>query len=233
MSKAKQLYDLQELDLELDSKRQALSKITSCIGESGALIDKRAALAQEQKELENTEHLIHGLEADVEDTRAKATTAGEKLYGGAVKNPKELLSLRDQVESYNRKIRELEDKTLEAMTEVETLKSRVALKRWEVAAIEEEWKKEQDALLREEEEMSAAITSLEQKRNVMAMGIEEVVLKLYEDLRSKRQGKAVARAEQGMCQGCRIVLPMNKLQQIKTGHTLVQCGSCERILYLS
>jgi uncharacterized protein len=233
LSKAKQLYDLQELDLELDAKRQTLSKIVSDIGESSALINGREALALEQKKLEEAEHLMHGLEADVEDTRAKATVAGERLYGGAVKNPKELLSLKEQVESYNRKIKELEDKTLEIMTEIEVMKEKITLKSREVAAVEEEWKKEQGLLLKEKEELDAAIASLNMRRNAMADGIEKETLKLYENLRSKRQGRAVAKAEQGMCQGCRIVLPVNKLQQIKTGHSLVQCGSCERILYLS
>ena len=233
MSKANQLYDLQELDLELDSEKQVLSKVISCIGESSDLIDGRAALAQEQKTLAETEHLMRGLEADVEDTRAKATVAGERLYGGAVKNPKELLSLKEQVESYNRKIKELEDKTLEVMTEIEAVKGRITLKHKELAVIEEEWKKEQALLLKEKDELDAAIARLDLSRNEMAGKIETATLKLYENLRSRRQGKAVARVEQGMCQGCRIVLPMNKLQQIKTGHNLVQCGSCERILYLS
>jgi predicted nucleic acid-binding Zn-ribbon protein len=233
LSKAKQLYDLQELDSELDSRRQALSNIISRIGESSALIDGRAALAQGQQRLAEAEHLMHGLEADVEDSRAKATVSGERLYGGAVKNPKELVSLKEQVESYNRKIKELEDKILEVMTEVEAVKGRITLKRQEVAAIEEGWKKEQGLLLKEKEELDAAISQLELNRNEMAAKLDTATLKLYENLRSKRQGKAVARVEQGMCQGCRIVLPMNKLQQIKTGHTMVQCGSCERILYLS
>jgi len=233
LSKAKQLYDLQELDLESDSKRQSLSKVISCIGESSALIDGRTALAQEQKQLAETEHLMSGLEADVEDSRAKAAVAGERLYGGAVKNPKELLSLKEQVDSYNRKIKELEDKILEIMTGIEALKGRITLKYQELAAVEKEWKKEQGLLLKEKDELDAAIARLELSRNEMATKVETATLKLYENLRSRRQGKAVARVEQGMCQGCRIVLPMNKLQQIKTGHSLVQCGSCERILYLS
>lgn len=233
MSKAKQLYDLQELDLELDAKRQALSKVVSAMGESGVLISGREALASEQKSLSEAEHLMRGLEADVEDARAKATVAGEKLYGGSVKNPKELLSLKDQVESYNRKVKELEDKTLEVMTEIEALKEKVAHKSRELSAIEEEWKKEQGLLLKEKEGLDAAIAGFDIQRNAMTDGIEKETLKLYENLRGKRQGRAVAKADKGMCQGCRIVLPVNKLQQIKTGHGLVQCGSCERILYLS
>jgi predicted nucleic acid-binding Zn-ribbon protein len=233
LSKAKQLYDLQELDSELDARRQALSNIMSRICESSALIDGRAGLAQEQKKLEETEHLMRGLEADAEDTRAKAAVAGDRLYGGAVKNPKELLSLKEQVDSYNRKIKELEDKILEVMTEVEAAKGMIMLKCREVAVIEGEWKKEQGVLLKEKEELDAAIANLELNRSEVAARIDNATLKIYENLRCKRQGKAVARVEQGMCQGCRIVLPMNKLQQIKTGHTMVQCGSCERILYLS
>jgi predicted nucleic acid-binding Zn-ribbon protein len=233
LSIAKQLYDLQEIDLELDSNRQKLQKIVSSIGESGSLIEGRAELERQQKKMEETEHLMRGLEMDVEDARAKASAAGDKLYGGAIKNPKELVSVKEQFENYNRKIRDMEDKILEIMTEIESLKKSLALKGSEVAAIEKEWSNEQESLLKDKAEMEAAIAELEKKRSAMAEGIEKESLKLYEALRSKRQGKAVAMVEQGMCQGCRIVLPMNKVKQIKTGQMLVQCGSCERILYLS
>ncbi|MFA5054918.1 MAG: C4-type zinc ribbon domain-containing protein [Dehalococcoidia bacterium] len=233
MSEAKQLYDMQELDLDIDSRRQELSKTISSIGESNALIEGRVALVQQQKKLEETEHLMRGLEMDVEDARAKAAVAGDRLYGGAVKNPKELVSLKEQVESYNRKIKELEDKILELMTEVEAEKDRIKIKQQEVVAIEEEWKKAQGVLLQERADLDIEIAKLELNRNEMVAKVDAATLKLYENLRNRRQGKAVARVEQGMCQGCRIVLPINKLKQIKTGNALVQCGSCERILYLS
>jgi len=233
LSEAKQLYDMQELDLDIDSRRQELSKTISSIGESNALIEGRVALVQQQKKLEETEHLMRGLEMDVEDARAKAAVAGDRLYGGAVKNPKELVSLKEQVESYNRKIKELEDKILELMTEVEAEKDRIKIKQQEVVAIEEEWKKAQGVLLQERADLDIEIAKLELNRNEMVAKVDAATLKLYENLRNRRQGKAVARVEQGMCQGCRIVLPINKLKQIKTGNALVQCGSCERILYLS
>lgn len=233
MIEAKQLYDLQELDLELDAKRQSLAKTLSCIGESDALLEGRAALERQRKKLEEMERLMRGLETDVDDARAKATAAGDRLYGGSVKNPKELVSLKEQVEGYNRKIKELEDRALDLMGEMEAEKGRITVKQQEAAAVEEEWKKEQALLLKEKEDIEAAIAKLESNRTEITSNINAANIKLYENLRGKRQGKAVARVEQGMCQGCRIVLPMNKLKQIKTGNALVQCGSCERILYLS
>jgi len=233
LSEAKQLYDLQELDLELDAKRQALAKTVSCIGESDALIEGRAALERQRGKLEEMGRLMRGLEADIDDARAKATAAGDRLYGGSVKNPKELVGLKEQVEVYNRKIKEMEDKTLDLMGEMESEKDGVTARQREVAAVEEAWRKEQELLLKEKEGVEAAIAKLESNRMEMVSDINAANIKLYENLRGKRQGKAVARVEQGMCHGCRIVLPMNKLKQIKAGNALVQCGSCERILYLS
>jgi len=39
--------------------------------------------------------------------------------------------------------------------------------------------------------------------------------------------------EQGLCQGCRISLPMSIVQKARAGVGLVQCVSCERILLVS
>jgi len=57
--------------------------------------------------------------------------------------------------------------------------------------------------------------------------------RLYEALRSSRQGMAVAKVERGICQGCRITLPVSVLQKARSGAVIVQCSSCERILYVS
>jgi len=119
------------------------------------------------------------------------------------------------------------------MDEIEAGKGGIEHKRQEVSTIKDTWKKEQGLLLQEKEELEAAIAKLELNRNELAANLDAANLKLYENLRGRRQGKAVATVEQGMCHGCRIVLPTNKLRQIKAGNALVQCGSCERILYLS
>lgn len=233
MNRAKQLYELQELDLELDAKRQTLAQVAAGIGESGALIDARKAVAQTEECVKELAQQVKSVEADVQDMRSKTKVAVDKLYGGTVKNPKELVSLKEQVESYNKKIAGLEDKTLSLMTEMDALEKEVAAKRQQLAAIEEGWAKDQQSLLKQKDELIAMIADIEPRRNEAVSRIEKPAVDLYENLRRKRQGRGVAKVEQGMCQGCRIILPMNKLQQVRTGHNLVQCGSCEKILYLS
>jgi predicted nucleic acid-binding Zn-ribbon protein len=143
------------------------------------------------------------------------------------------VSLKEQVESYNKKIAGLEDKTLGLMTEMDVLEKEVAARRQQLTAVEDGWAKNQQSLLRQKDELIAMIAGIEPKRSEAASNIDKAYISLYETLRKRRQGRGVAKVEQGMCQGCRIHLPVNKMQQVRTGHNLVQCGSCERILYLS
>ncbi|MEA1959361.1 MAG: C4-type zinc ribbon domain-containing protein [Chloroflexota bacterium] len=227
------LYELQDHDLEIEAKRQSLLQVEACMGESNAIIDARTALAREEERGEEMEHLRRRMEFDMEDLQGKVAAAEGKLYGGTVRSSKELLSLKEQSESYRRKIGEIEERILDLMADIEDSENKTSLKREQIAQMEEDWRKEQGSLAGQREDLVAAIAKMELERNERAARIDKASLDLYEHLRRIRQGRAVAKIEQGMCQGCRIVLPTNKLQQVKADHDLVQCGSCERILYLS
>lgn len=233
MSLGKQLYELQEVDLEIDAQREALSKVMGRLGQSEVLDQARLSLAGDEERLAELERSQREREREVEDLRAKATASEEKLYGGTVKNPKELASLQEQVVNLQRKIRERDDKTLDIMTDVDTMQQKVSLKRGEVSKMEEDWQAEQTSLSQQQADLGAALATLEQKGKDLAARLDAASLELYQALRRKRQGRAVAKVEQGMCQGCRIALPMSELQRARLGQELVQCSSCERLLYVS
>ncbi len=233
VSMVRQLYELQEIDLEIDAKNEALALVVSRLGDSEALAEARVSLATEEERLVELERSQRDVEREVEDLRSKVALLEEKLYGGSVKNPKELASLQEQVEHLKRKRRGQEDEVLDIMTEAEAMQKNVSLKSREVARIDEDWRAEQAALSGEQVELGAALADLDQKRKDLISRIDAASLELYQGLRRKRQGRAVAKVEQGMCQGCRIVLPLNVLQRARIGQELVQCSSCERILYLS
>ncbi len=213
MSKGKQLYELQEVDLEIDAKRETLSEVLSRLGESEVLDEVRLSLARDEEKLVELQRTQKEVEREVEDLQAKAAMATDKLYGGTVKNPKELTSLQEQLSNFKRKIGDGDDKTLDIMSEVEAAQKEVSLKRNEVTKIEEEWQAEQASLSQEQTELSVALTTLEPRRKELASRLDTLSLELYEDLRQKRQGRAVAKLERGMCQGCRIALPMSELQR--------------------
>ena len=218
--------------MEIEAKTEALAGVESRLGASEALAEVRVVLAGEEEHLAALEKNQRLGEWEVEDMRSRTALLEEKLYGGSVRNPKELVSLQEQVEHLKKGRRGQEDKLLDIMAEVETVQNRVAAKREELQRMEEDWRQEQSFLSREQAELRASLADLEQKREQLAARIDGVSLELYHDLR-RRQGRAVARVEQGMCQGCRLVLSMNELQRARMGQELVQCSSCQRILYLS
>ena len=226
----KRLYELQQIDLEIQNSQGSLDGIRRQLGESEILLAVRADILVSKKYLMEIGSQKRDAEWVVEDLRKNIAQINEKLYGGKVKNPKELLSLEQEVESFKARLRQKEDNLLDLMTEEETVQAKISSETTRLREIEGEWQQEQELLTRRLSEVEIQLFDLEQKRKVLTSGIDPQVLKLYEDVKLKK-GQAVVKVEQGRCQGCRINLPTSEWQRARAG-TLVQCSSCGRILYL-
>ncbi|HJX69574.1 MAG TPA: C4-type zinc ribbon domain-containing protein [Dehalococcoidia bacterium] len=231
MNSGKQLYDLQQIDLDLEDETERLSQVESQLSDNKALTQAQAELEGKRNYLAELEKKQKNQEWKVEDLQAKLSPLQKKLYAGSVKNPKELLSLQQQVADLKTQIRSEEDGVLEIMSQVEGLQKEIASKAAVVEELKEEWQKRQEELTAVQAELKVTIDIAEQKRSKLATTIEPIHLELYETLRAKKQGQAVAKVEQGRCQGCRITLPMSELQRARMGE-LVQCSSCSRVLCL-
>ncbi len=231
MNVAKQLYQLQELDLEIESNERALEQVTSQMGESREVARTRNQLESAQQHLEELKHQQQSAEWGIDDIATKLTAAEETLFSGRIKNPKELTNLQHEVELLKAQRSRREDKTLEIMDQVEQSEAQVATIRSQLETMKTEWQRQQQQLSQESEKLQAILSDLGHKRQLLADEIEPSTLEFYQNLR-KGKGTAVARVEQGVCRGCRISLPTTDLQRARGG-SLVQCGSCGRILFLA
>jgi predicted nucleic acid-binding Zn-ribbon protein len=86
-------------------------------------------------------------------------------------------------------------------------------------------------LTKRRSDLEKAIADLEAGQKTLHSRIPADTLALYEALRKRRQGRAIARIERNSCGGCRISLPVDTITNVRRGAGLVQCPSCERILY--
>ena len=118
------------------------------------------------------------------------------------------------------------------MIEVEESEASVTEQRERLARLEDEWQETQARLSAEQNELVNRLRQLKAKRAKLQKTIEAGDLALYEDLRRRRGGRAVALLEGDLCQACRVTLPSSKAQQAHQGEVLTLCGSCERILYV-
>jgi predicted nucleic acid-binding Zn-ribbon protein len=231
MNLARQLYQLQELDLEIESDERALEQVTGQLGESQAVVKAKARLDSEQERLEELKHQQHTAEWEIDDISNKIAAAEEKLFSGQVKNPKELTSLQQDVDMLKTRRGRLEEKALEIIDQVEQSEAAVAGVNSELKTLTADWQRQQEQLTEEAASLKTALSDFNQKRQQLAREIKPETVELYQQLR-ERKGTAVARVEQGICRGCRISLPTTDLQRAR-GNNLAQCSSCGRILFLA
>jgi predicted nucleic acid-binding Zn-ribbon protein len=231
MTLAKTLYDLQQIDLNIQKEEETLDDINRQLGESEALTQAKAELLAEKKHLAETEKQQRDLEYEIEELRSSIKKLNDKLYGGKEKNPKELVSLEKEFDIFKAKLRQKEDDLLDLMAEIESVQDKIKVNNERLGKLEDEWQQEQKDLTQRQAKMKSRLSDLNRTRQTLASDIAKQTLELYEGIRS-RKGQAVVKIEQGRCQGCRLNLAVNELQRARAGD-LIQCSSCGRILCLS
>ncbi|UCH43062.1 MAG: hypothetical protein JSW16_00555 [Dehalococcoidales bacterium] len=231
MNVPRQLYQLQEIDQELESNEKALREITSQLGDSEAVIRTREQMAREQLELEELGKQQRSVEWEIDDLSGKLTTAEKNLYSGRIRNPKELSNLQQETAALKTRRNRLEEKALEIMDQVETADKNVSRISSDLKALETEWQHQQQQLAANLAEIKGTLSRLKERRQLLADEVDPAVIEIYQQIK-KQRGTAVARVEQGICRGCRISLPVTEVQQTRSGN-LVRCSSCGRILFLA
>ncbi len=231
MATIKQLYHLQEIELEIEAAERSVQQIISQLSQNKAVVKAQNKLADKKQRLEELKRQQNSAEWEIDDFTTKLKATEEQLYSGRISNPKELASLQQEAELLKAKRDQLEDKALEIIDKIELAEAEVEALSGDLKTMEAEWQNQQDKLSGDKEQLVDKIAELKQKQPQLLAGIEPQLAQLYYRLKQNK-GRAVAKVEQGVCRGCRISLPTAELQQARSGQ-LVQCSSCGRILFLA
>ena len=231
MAITRQLYQLQELDIEIESQEKALSQKTGQLGDRSILDSAQERLASEQKQLDELRHRQRDAEAEVDDLLSKIATAEGQLYSGKISNPKELSSLQHEVTTMKARSDELENKALDVIDQVEAQEKVVDELTSEYRNLQDDWQRQQQVLADEIQQLKESLLDLKQRRQQLSGQIDSSAISLYERIRQQKK-QAVAKVEQGICRACRISLSASALQKARSGQP-VQCGTCGRILFIS
>lgn len=231
MNVARQLYQLQETEQELASAEQTRAGILARLGENKDITGTRDRLAGEKKQFEEMGRRLHTVEWEIEDFSVKIKKFEDSLYSGKTSNPKELSGIQQEIESLKARKLKLEDSSLELMEEAEAVENSISGLESRLRQLEAGWQVQQKELAVALGETEKTISALGVKRALMASELAPELIGLYMEIK-KQRGTSVAKVEQGICRGCRISLPVNELQQVRSGE-LVRCGSCGRILLLA
>jgi len=226
----KKLFDLQALDLEIKTAEAALSDMEQRLQDDSKIKSIKQEYSTITGELTTIERSKKDLEWNIDELQKNINQINTKLYGGTVKNPKELMGFEQEAKVLKVQLKEKEDTLLDLMTKEDTLLKQKKSARDRLDVFEDEWQKEQVAILADKKIVEEQLADLNNRRQQNVSTIDDESIKIYEKISSKK-GYAVVRVEQGKCQGCRLSISMSEMQRARSG-TIVQCSSCGMILYI-
>lgn len=231
MSASLGLYRLQQVDREIDRIRTRLDAIKKTLEN-----DKELKSAQTRFE-ETTEANLHSLhnmknaEAEVSGLKIKIEQAESSLYGGSVKNPKELQDLQKDIASLKKHLETLEERELEAMLTSETAGKELETSKASLEVVRSRLGSEHQKLIEEQADLINQLDRLGQEREAALSPIDVSLLGNYEDLRKFKRGVAVTEVVDGACASCGTTINAALQQNARSQKQLAYCPSCGRILF--
>lgn len=211
-----QLDDLPEQQ-QLEEAEQALTGLEAARGDLRVELDK---VTGEQRQRDG----------EVELLRTRLEAEQTRMYGGQISNPRELQSLRAEIDSTQRRIGEHEDQLLEVMERQEELQGRaddLSDRRAEMDRLIDKLTAARDEAAKG---LIAELAELEVARDGQRDSLPEPLLARYDDAVGRTRGMAVGELRDGMCTACRIELPAVEYQQVLIGPPLTTCPQCRRLI---
>ncbi len=232
MSKLENLKLFQRIDLELEARRTRLKEVEAALVEPQKLLAARVAQEEGERQLGTLGRSLRELEWELRSLTDRLLGVERELYGGGIRNPRQLADKEHEAQYLTRRKGELEDQVLELMAEAEDREGHLESSEARLREMEATWREEQRHLRGEQEELMRELRELSVDREKVLATIGQAELETYEDLRVKKGGLALAGLKDGICQGCMVSLPVHTVRQVQGGRGLITCGSCGRILYL-
>ena len=233
MSAALGLYRLQQVDSQTDQIRARLYKIHETLENDIELRAAMDAVSAAESDHKSTSNSVKSSESDVERQRIKIEQAEASLYGGQVKNPKELQDLQMEVASLKKHLATLEERELEAMVHAEETENALGKAKDKLQKVQMRLKEQNRDLAGESEALSKGLERLESERKAVVDNLAEAMLATYEKLRKQKNGVAVTSMIENSCSACGTTLTQSQHQNARSTNQLFNCPTCGRIVYAS
>lgn len=231
MNQASQLYQIQRMDNELGQIELRLIEIQREIDSDTSLraAEERVKLARQK--LLNAQRNLQNVEEKVESIQLKISTSESGLYGGKIRNPKELQDLQNEISALKRRLSALEDEQLEGMLALEAAEKDFQEAQALFTQAQSNFATQKAALMGEQSQLMKTKERLQTERNAAAGSILPENLKIYEQLRAQKRGLAIALIEDDSCSSCGFAVRPAERQRARSSHQIVYCSSCGRILF--
>ncbi len=149
----------------------------------------------------------------------------------AVKTNQEYHAIQHEIAHAQGEVKTHEDAILERMVEADDLAAAIKAAETDLATQQKTIEADRKKLQAEDAELQKSLDRLVAERAAIVAAIDKQVLATYELAAARRQGIAVAEAKDGICTICHVRLRPQVFNTVRRNDGIVQCESCQRILY--
>ena len=145
----------------------------------------------------------------------------------------EYRALAHEIEGCKQAIVKIEDHEIELMEQGETAQKGVVRATQLAAEAKKLMDDQLGQLAAREENLKKELAQLSTNREELAAAVDETARARYERLIKSKGGNVVVGVQHGVCGGCHMKLPAQTLVTCQAQNELVGCINCGRILYYS
>ena len=225
------LFQLQEIDTDLDNAQLRINEINGLIKNDTSIINAQNYLEKSKKQLVVDNNELNTISDDIKNKKNKISLSEANLYNGSVKNPKELQDLQMEISSIKKTIRKLEDVLLEVMIRVDQSEKFLEIQKKEFNNANSNFATQSSLLQGEKNTLIEKIQGLNSKRRIMVTQINQDNQNRYETLRKIKNGLAIAKLHDDACGACGAGLTAGQRQEARSASKLFICPSCGRVIY--
>ena len=218
----------------LDSASQAADRRLAEEPDLEKALEARLAAARDQvaaaKELlAENQNIRRTVEKDVDLHKGRLSKFREQAM--AVKTNQEYAAVQKEIEFAQTEMKAAEDKVLERMLEADDLAAAVKRAEADLAAETRKVDADRKAMATEFAELRSSLEKISGERAGVIRALSPQVLDIFERVAQRRNGIAVAEARGGICTICHVRLRPQVFNTVRRNEQIIQCDSCNRILY--
>jgi predicted nucleic acid-binding Zn-ribbon protein len=148
-----------------------------------------------------------------------------------VKTNQEYHAIQHEIAFAQNEIKSHEDRMLERMLEADDLAAALKTAEGGLATAQKEVDAEKRAIAVEHDVLRSKLDTLKGDRAGIVGSLTQEALSIFEMVSKRRHGVAVAEARDGICTICHVRLRPQVFNTVRRNEAVIQCDSCQRILY--
>jgi predicted nucleic acid-binding Zn-ribbon protein len=225
------LIKLQKLESTITEARTAIASHPQRLADADTRLDESRRTVDAAKErLKENQEARRTLEKDVALYQGRLTKFKDQL--ASVKTNREYQAMQHEITTAQTDLGAVEEKVLERMLEADTLAAESKRADAELVVRQKEIETEKKLLAQELTAVQTALTTATEARAVLIKDVEPRLVALFEQVAKVRKGVAICSATRdGLCSLCHVRLRPPVFQQVRANDNVIQCESCQRILY--